>query len=502
MFLRRSLLIALTTIAVPAHAQRVVERSEWWRDAICYEVFVRSFQDSDGDGIGDLRGLISRLDYINDGKSATTRDLGATCIWLMPVFDSPSYHGYDVRDYERINPQYGTLADFRQLLAEAHSRGIRVIVDFVANHTATSHPWFVDAASSPTAKHRDWYLWTRTDTLRWLSPWGAPVWHKLPRDTTWRYYGIFWSGMPDLNLRNPAVERELDRIAGYWLRDVGVDGFRLDAVKHFIETDSAVMNSEPTHAWLERFATYVRGVDAAAPPFTVGEAWEGLDILRTYYPRQLTEYFNFALADAIVASARAGNGTAYLNALRASDSLIPDQRWATFLTNHDQPRVTTLLRDAPAAQRAAACALLLSPGTPFIYYGEEIGMQGDKPDERIRTPMQWGWTSGVGGGGFTSGKAWESAQPDSATLTVAAQDNDTLSLLSWYRTLTRLRAHHEALRRGAFLPYASDDSRVATFERRTARERLLVRINFSPDIIPAQGAARRLEPYSCRVENR
>src|SRR5918912_1313821 len=202
---------AIVVLLIPslAAAQRVGASAEWWRDAVCYEVFVRSFQDSDGDGIGDLRGLTNRLDYINDGKAATTRDLGANCIWLMPIFDSPSYHGYDVRDYERVNPQYGTLADFRRLLNEAHSRGIRVIVDFVANHTATSHPWFVDAASGPTTKHRDWYLWTRTDTTRWPSPWGAPAWHKLSRDTTWRYYGIFWSGMPDLNLRNPAVEREL-----------------------------------------------------------------------------------------------------------------------------------------------------------------------------------------------------------------------------------------------------------------------------------------------------
>src|SRR5690349_7932999 len=184
----------------------------WSRRAVTYEIMVRSFQDSNGDGKGDLPGLISRLDYLNDGDGATTSDLGVDAIWLMPVFASPSSHGYDTTDYDQINPDYGTNADFQRLVSEAHRRGIKVVLDLVVNHTGSGHPWFQDSAGSATSAHRDWYVWSATD-LGWRPPWdpytGADCWH--PRNGAW-YYGLFWSEMPDLNFRNQAVRDEVKRI--------------------------------------------------------------------------------------------------------------------------------------------------------------------------------------------------------------------------------------------------------------------------------------------------
>jgi glycosidase len=192
---------------------------DWARGAVFYQVFVRSFQDSDGDGVGDLRGLIARLDYLNDGRPGEGEDLGVDGIWLMPVHESPSYHGYDVVDYENIDREYGTNEDFARLCAEAKKRGMRVILDLVVNHSGVAHPWFSDPA------RRDWYV-RRDDDPGWTQPWGSgPTWH---RGEDGYYHGIFWSGMPDLNWRNPALRSEMARLARLWL-DRGASGFRLDA---------------------------------------------------------------------------------------------------------------------------------------------------------------------------------------------------------------------------------------------------------------------------------
>ena len=204
----------------------------WWADRVFYEVFVRSFQDSDGNGIGDLKGLISKLDYLNDGDPATTDDLGVTGIWLMPVAESPSYHGYDVTDYDTVERDYGTNEDMKALVAAAHERGIAVITDLVLNHTSVEHPWFVDSLTPGSAK-AGWYRWSDTDPGISRSD-GTPVWHE--KDGRW-YYGYFWEGMPDLDLTNPDVTKELERVADTWLTDIGVDGFRLDAIRYYLEAD-------------------------------------------------------------------------------------------------------------------------------------------------------------------------------------------------------------------------------------------------------------------------
>ena len=222
--------------AAPAAAQRIgpaapVPADDWRRGGTCYEVFVRSFQDSNGDGIGDLNGLTQRLDYINDGNPASHRDLGASCIWLMPVAASPSYHGYDVSDYYRVNPDYGTNADFKRLVAEAHRRGIHVLVDMVLNHASNQHPYFQAALRDTTSPYRSWFRWSKTEPGP--GPWGPPAWRKSPvRDEY--YYGLFSPEMPDLNYENPAVREEANKVADFWLREMGVDGFRLDVAGTFL----------------------------------------------------------------------------------------------------------------------------------------------------------------------------------------------------------------------------------------------------------------------------
>jgi alpha-amylase len=444
----------------------------WWDDAVCYEVFVRSFYDSNGDGVGDLNGLIEKLDYINDGDPKTQTDLGASCIWLMPIAESPSYHGYDVVDYYQVDREYGSNDDFKRLVAAAHQRGIKVLVDLVLNHTARDHPWFQAALADPGSPYRDWYLWSK-DRPRYAGPWGQPVWHRsLARDEY--YYGIFWEGMPDLNYRNPAVIAEAHKISAFWLKDLGVDGFRLDAVKHIIEDGSVQENTPETIAWLREYRTFLTQV--APDAFTIGEVNSGdLDVLAPYYPDQLDSYFEFDIGYETLTAADEGAAGAYLAAVGNANRRLPFQRWAPFLTNHDQERVMSSLGDDSAKAKIAAIALLTLPGLPFIYYGEEIGMLGTKPDERIRTPMQW---SGEEHGGFSTGQPWESFQANYREVNVAAQDDDPGSLLNLYRRLVHLNTEHPALGHGSFTPLVASSGNVAAFLRQADGEAILVVLNF------------------------
>ena len=250
--------------ACSINAGPTVERQPW-SDRIFYEVFVRSFQDSDGDGIGDLRGLTSRLDQLNDGDPATTEDLGVTGLWLMPIAESPSYHGYDVVDYRAIETDYGTADDFRALIAAAHERGIVVIVDLVLNHSSRDHPWFRDALT-PGSVHDDWYVWSDSRPHVARSD-GSRVWHEAGGRF---YYGYFWEGMPDLNLENADVTAELDDLGRFWLEEMGVDGFRLDAARHLIEDGKQLENTPETFEWLKAFRERRRRSRRARPRRGVG----------------------------------------------------------------------------------------------------------------------------------------------------------------------------------------------------------------------------------------
>ena len=443
----------------------------WWRDGVCYEVFVRSFYDSDGDGIGDLRGLTARLDYINDGKPNSAASLGANCIWLMPIDKSMSYHGYDVVDYYHVDPRYGTDDDFRNLVAEAHKRGIHVIVDFVPNHSGSQNPWFQSALRDPNSPYRDWYRWSKTLPTQ-KGPWGQQAWHKSPvRDEY--YYGVFWHEMPDLNYDNPAVRAEMEKVLTYWLEEMHADGFRFDAIPYLVEDGDQLQHSRATHDVLRQLGNAVRR--RAPDSFTIGEESD-VDALPTYYPDQLDSYFDFALAFGIVDAARTGETPAFTNAITRPLAVKWRGRLSPFLTNHDQPRVMSVLEDVAKA-RVAASAMLMLPGMPFIYYGEELGMLGAKPDETIRTPMQW---SGAANGGFTAGIPWEALQPDWRIKNVAQQDGDVGSLLNHYRRLIHLRNAHVALRRGRLIMASTDVSQRATtaFMRIDPAETVFVALNF------------------------
>jgi alpha-amylase len=254
----------------------------WWNDEVFYEIFVRSFNDSDGNGIGDIQGIIDKLDYLNDGNPATTTDLGITGLWLMPIFPSPSYHGYDVTDYRDINSDYGTLEDFRRLLTEAHSRGIKIIIDFVGNHTSDQHQWFTQSASGQSK--RDWYLWEQSNP-NFNGPWGQTVWHQ--RNNAY-YYGLFWGGMPDLNFHNDEVTQEIKDISQFWA-EIGVDGFRIDAVKHWVEEGSNQENTQSTLDWWRNYYAFQKSL---SPSFmTVGEVWTSTQNILPYSDKRLDYCF-------------------------------------------------------------------------------------------------------------------------------------------------------------------------------------------------------------------
>jgi glycosidase len=449
----------------------------WWHDAVFYEVFVRSFADSaDGplanDGVGDFRGLTARLDYLNDGDPATTTDLGVDALWLMPIAESPSYHGYDVTDYRAVDSEYGTAADFRAFTDAAHERGVRVIVDLVLNHCSSRHPWFLEAAADPASPKRDWFVWS-DERPDYRGPWGQQVWHPVSRGSGGPfYYGCFSRGMPDLNLENPDVTAELKEVARFWIEDMGVDGFRLDAIKHLIEDGQTQENTRATIDWLEDFQAYCKSLDPDF--FTVGEVWSSTEQVQRYIPDAVDTAFEFDLAGDIINALNTGDASELEARLKTVRDAY-DTPAATFLTNHDQPRLMTQLGGHPGKARAAAALLLTLPGVPFIYYGEEIGHTGDKPDPNIRTPMQWDAT----GAAFSAADPWRAAQPDQPETNLAAQRNDHASLFRHYQTLIRLRRQYDALRGGRVNVLRTTDPRVLALTRRTEREHVLVILNTS-----------------------
>ncbi|WP_224243502.1 alpha-amylase family glycosyl hydrolase [Hyalangium gracile] len=447
---------------------------EWARGAVFYEVFVRSFADSNGDGVGDFNGLTAKLDYL--------RELGVEGLWLMPVFESPSYHGYDVVDYEKVDSEYGTQEDFERLLREAHRRGIRIVVDFVINHTSSKHPWFEESASSPSSPRRDWYVW-RADDPGWTQPWGGThrVWH--PKGDA-HYYGIFWGGMPDLNYRNPEVRAEVKRLASLWLSR-GVDGFRLDAARHLVEKGPGEQQNDTpeTHAFWKEFSAHVRGVRPDA--LLVGEVWSESKNIIPYYGAttrlpggdELPMLFNFPMGESMLGSLQAGDGARLATQLTEVSTAYPrGVLVAPFLANHDQVRVATQLEGQEGRMRMAPALLLTLPGTPFLYYGEEIGLpNGPKSegDPGKRRPLPW---DGTEKGGFTTGKPWAPFVEGWQQRNVAAQLGDTGSLLHRYRLLIHVRRASPALRVGTLrpLPRSSEAPSVVAYLREVEGERVLV----------------------------
>lgn len=462
---RVALALALLLLGTRSSSPASESPAPWWRSAVFYQIFVRSYADSASgplaaDGVGDFQGIIERLDTLNDGDPATTTDLGVSAIWLLPIQPSPSYHGYDVADYFAVNPQYGDLALFRRFLAEARRRGIRVVIDLVLNHASARHPAFIAATAeeppasyafvtpgspgSITANPRDLFRFSDR-ALQAQGPWGDRAWHYKDGE---HYYGVFDSGMPDWNFAADAVTAHHREVARFWLQDVGVDGFRLDAVRYLYEQGDSLQDLPATKRWLRQYTQYCR--ELKPDVFVVGEVWADTDQAASYVTGgSVDTTFDFDLANSLLETAGFGTPNLFAQRLARTRDAYRDRLWATFLANHDQPRAMTRLGGDPGKARLAASLQFTAPGVPFIYYGEELGQQGAKPDPDIRRPYQW---SAEPHAGFSTAEPWRAPFDNYKQVNLAAQRDDPASLFSHYTRLVRLRAQSEALRTGKPVP--------------------------------------------------
>jgi alpha-amylase len=447
----------------------------WWNEATFYQIFVGSFLDQDGDGNGDFNGILQKLDTLNDGDTSTISDLGIEGVWLMPIFPSPSYHGYDVTDYYSVNPEYGALEDLKALLESAHQRGIKVILDLPLNHTSDQHPWFQQSLT-PDSPYRDWYIWSDTDP-GYLGPWGQDVWHEGPQGGY--YYGVFWSGMPDLNFANPEVVEEMNKIVTFWLEEVGVDGFRLDGARYIIEEGEKTADTPANHEYYKQLRQVVKAISPEA--LLLGEVWKDSFTASTYVQGdELDQVLDFDLANAIMGSVISGNSTKALNQMKFSTKLFPGGRSAPFLTNHDQDRVMSQLGGNLEKAKNAAMMLLTAPGTPIIYYGEEIGMLGKRGSENTdiqrRLPMQW---SPEANAGFTTGVPWAPVDPSYPEVNVEIESGQPESLLAFYHLMVDLRNAHPALQSGDTFVLDTGSPDVYAIMRSGQGEGLLVLVNLT-----------------------
>jgi alpha-glucosidase len=476
----------------------------WWERGVIYQVYVRSFADSAGDGVGDLRGLLGRLDYFTW--------LGVDALWLSPIFPSPmADFGYDVADYTDVDPLFGTLADLDALIDAAHARGLRVILDFVPSHTSDRHAWFVDARSSRTAGHRDWYIWRDPapdggPPNDWQSTFGGSAW-EWDEGTGQYYFHTFLKEQPELNWANPAVRSAMADVLRFWFRR-GVDGFRIDVIWLLgkgPEVDAGHVFG-PTQAELglggdrpagqAAIAEMRKVADEFGDRLMIGEIYLPIERLVSYYgerDRGLHLPYNFQL---VLIDWRAE----VLHALiRRYEQLLPAGAWPNWvLGNHDNSRVASRLGAAQA--RVAALLLLTLRGTPTIYYGDEIGMADvDVPPEAqrdpqglreagmsrdlARTPMRW---TAEPTAGFTSGTPWLPIGPAVGEVNVAAQRDDVDSMLSLHRRLLSLRRRERALHAGDWEDAGATDATLA-FLRSDGDRRFLVVVNLTdaPAALPA-----------------
>ncbi|HZG86341.1 alpha-amylase family glycosyl hydrolase [Paenibacillus sp.] len=442
---------------------------------VYYEIFVRSFYDSDGDGIGDLNGVTEKLDYLTD--------LGVQGIWLMPVNPSPSYHGYDVTDYYGIHPDYGTLEDMKRLVEEAHKRDIRVLMDLVVNHTSVKHPWFIESAAGEDSAKRDWYVWAdeATKTGEGSATGASKAWH--PKGDSY-YLGAFWDGMPDLNFDHPDVRAEMIAVGRYWL-NLGVDGFRLDAAKHIYDNVASDKNKPETKeknvAWWQQFRA---AMEAEKPGVTlIGEVWDTPAVVAPYLDRAMSSAFNFELARRILDMAKSESGSNLAFTLERIYALYQEASGGAFadsifLANHDQNRVMSVLGGNENHARTAAAVLLTLPGNPFLYYGEELGMQGMKPDEHIREPLPW--TADRSAPGNTSWIVPKYVQDGAISAEALAAQPD--SLYAHYKRLIAYRKTDRALHEGGIATFDLDQDGIESYVRATADgETSLIVHNLSGD---------------------
>ncbi|HKE09529.1 MAG TPA: alpha-glucosidase [Candidatus Acidoferrum sp.] len=481
---------------------------QWWKYAVFYEVYPRSFADSNGDGIGDLNGITLKLDYL--------KDLGVDAIWITPCFPSPQVDfGYDVSDYVNIDPMYGTLADFDRLVSEAKKRGMRVILDFVVNHTSDRHAWFLDSKSSRNAAHRDWYIWRDgkgpdQPPNNWLSTFGSPGWQYDPASKQY-YYHYFYPEQPDLNWRNPAVEKAMFDVTRFWYKR-GVAGFRLDAVDTLYE-DPNLRDNPPlpgkdkfgrpeqdeiynkklpeVHATLQRLRKVADEYDAVL----IGETWtKDVSQLQEYYGKNGNELH---LPMDLMLTELPFSAAAYREHINAVDSA---GGWPTYvISNHDIRRPYTRYGDGVHNDdivKLMAGFYLTLRGTPILYYGEEIGMENNDPQRKEdvkdpigvlswpkdkgrdgeRTPMQW---TSEHSAGFTTGKPWLPMPESAQARNVEAESKDPQSILAFYKQVLRLRKAEPPLREGVYIPLNEADAYVFSYLRKSKDGAVLVVLNLS-----------------------
>lgn len=480
----------------------------WWKDGIIYQIYPRSFQDSNNDGIGDLQGIISRLDYI--------KELGVDAIWLSPVYPSPDRDfGYDVADYIAIDPKFGTMADFDKLLQEAHKCNLHIVMDLVLNHTSDEHQWFLESKKSKDNPYHDWYMWRDpkpdgSQPNNWESIFGGGGW-EFDKALNQYYYHMFAPQQPDLNWRNPEVRAAILNVFRFWL-DKGVDGFRLDVFNeyykhpdypdlpkrkgfHARKFDGLVHTHDTSQPEMYPLLRDIRKImDSYPERYVVGETYlADAAQARTYIgPDKLHAGFDFRYFHTKWGAASFGHAIQYWDALHS------DEAWPNyFLNNHDTPRSTTRYKadEADLRTRLLAAMHLTVRGTPFLYYGEEIGMRDiivfpselqdpvgkrywpfNKGRDGCRSPMQWDNSAFAG---FSHAKPWLKVHPSYIKRNVAVQDDDPGSLLNFYRSLITLRREHTSLHCGSIdlLPLYNDN--LLAYKRSTEEDQSLIILNFA-----------------------
>jgi alpha-glucosidase len=485
------------------------EGHEWWQHAVFYEVYPRSFADSNDDGIGDLKGITSKLDYL--------KDLGVDAIWLTPCFPSPQVDfGYDVSDYIDIDPMYGTLTDFDGMAAAGKSRDIRIILDLVLNHSSDQHKWFLDSKSSRTAAHRDWYVWRdgkgpNQPPNNWISIFGGPAWTFDPQTGQW-YYRIFYSAQPDLNWRNPQVEKAMFDVTRWWYKR-GVSGFRLDAVDTLFEDPKLkdnpilpgtskygdpnmenVYNSKlpELHGVLQR----LRKVADENGAVLIGETWtKNIDELKLYYGGHSRELQ--MPMDLMFTTVNKLSAPEFRRQIAAADA---SGGWPVYvISNHDIVRSYNRYGDGQHNDEIAklmAGMYLTLRGTPIMYYGEEIGMENNDPKNKEdvkdpvgrvgwpvdkgrdgeRTPMQW---NGSANADFSQKAPWLPVPSSFKTHNVDAELKDPDSILQFYKHVLALRHQDPSLREGEYIPLNEDQPNIVSYLRRYKNEAVLVVLNMS-----------------------
>ena len=458
------ILLAIVLIAGIALAFSLKGHSKPAQPDIVYEVFVQSFCDSDHDGIGDLKGLISKLDYI--------RELGANAIWMMPVHPSPSYHKYDVSDYYGIHPDYGTMEDMDKLITEAHRRDMKIILDFVVNHTSKLHPWFIASSNGTDPTYHDYYVWKDFETVKdeiekkttTFDSDNVTQWHTASNQDN-RYYGFFSSHMPDLNFDNPKVREEIYAVGKFWL-EKGIDGFRLDAARHIYPDDQL----DNTRKFWEEFTFRMKKINPDVK--IVGEVWMDPKTLATLF-KGLPSLFNFELTNSIPASINERDPMklieSYRNILEAYTASGQKFEDAILLSNHDMNRIGSTLDGNTAKEKLAASILLTLPGTPYIYYGEEIGMLGKKPDEQIREPFLWSNDS-------KEIPTWltPTYNTSSTIIPLDKQKANPSSLFNHYKSWIGYRKQYPALHSDIIDFIPPEFPHVLSYMRGTGKNRLMV----------------------------